>query len=194
MMPIKDGFDVITAVRNHLPTSHIPLILLTAKSSLENRLQGLKRGADAYLTKPFSPRELSLRIDKLIEIRQILHSRYRNGAEFPNEDLYHKEDAFVKKIRTYIIENIERTDLNGDIIGKHFGYSRMHIYRKLKALTNQSISEMIKEIRLQKAMELLQDKSNDLNITEVTYKTGFSSISYFSKTFKNFYGKAPSEA
>jgi len=176
MMPKKDGFDVTTAIRKNVVTSHIPLILLTAKSSLENRLQGLKRGADVYLTKPFSPRELAIRIDKLIEIRQILQNRYRSGIEFSKSKTFQKEDVFVTKIRAYILENIENTELNGDIIGKHFGISRMHIYRKLKALTNQPISEMIKEIRLKKAMELLQE-----------------SISYFSRVFKSTYGKAPSE-
>jgi len=193
MMPKKDGFDVITAVRENLKTSHIPMILLTAKSSLKNRLQGLSRGADAYLTKPFSPRELALRVDKLIEIRQKLQERYQGELALSKEEPFQKEDAFVLKIRNYIIDNIERSDLNGDVIGKHFGISRMQIYRKLKALTNKSISEIIKEIRLKKAMELLQDKSNDLNITEVAYKTGFSSIYYFSRSFKDTFGKNPSE-
>jgi len=193
MMPKKDGFDVTTTIRKNMMTSHIPIILLTAKSSLENRLQGLRRGADAYLTKPFSPRELTLRIDKLIEIRHLLQDSYKNGIAIKKDATFQKEDKFIAKIRAYIIENMEDVNLNGELIANHFNVSRMHLYRKLKALTNQSISEMIKDIRLKKAMELLLDKSNDLNISQISYETGFSSISYFSRVFKSRYGKSPSE-
>ena len=104
-----------------------------------------------------------------------------------------KEDVFIRKVKAYILENIEEVNLNGEMIGKNFNISRMHLYRKLKALTNESASEIVKKIRLQKAMELLQDEDNDFNISEVTYKCGFSSISYFSKTFKDTFGKPPSE-
>lgn len=193
MMPKMNGFEVTTEIRNNISTSHIPLILLTAKSSLESRLEGLKRGADAYLTKPFSPQELAVRIQKLIALRQLMQKRYQNGiqtSENGNEE-FQKEDEFIIELRTFILENLEESDLSGDRLGKHFGMSRVHLYRKLKALTNQSVSEFVRSMRLKKAMELL--KVGELNVTEITYQTGFGSIQHFSRTFKKEFGKSPSE-
>jgi len=191
MMPKKDGFEVTQAIRNNVSTSHIPLILLTAKASLESRLKGLQRGADAYLTKPFSPKELALRIQKLIEIRQLLQKRYRNSLETANNDHYQQEDEFIVNLREYILQNIDESNLNGDHIGKHFGMSRVHLYRKLKALTNVSIGEFVKSIRLKKALELIRE--GNLNVSEIAWQTGFSSVSYFSTSFKKAFGKTPSE-
>lgn len=193
MMPKKDGFEVTQTLRATLSTSHIPIVLLTAKASLESRLEGLRHGADAYLSKPFSPDELLLRIQKLIELRQLLQLRYthqldRNSQK--NGELFAVENAFVQELKNYILENISQL-LNGDIIGKKFGMSRMQLHRKLKALTNQSISEFIRIIRLEKALELLQAKQ--LNISEISYITGFSSPNHFSRVFKEKFGKSPSE-
>ncbi len=193
MMPKKDGFEVTQTIRTTLSTSHIPIVLLTAKASLESRLEGLKRGADAYLNKPFSPEELIIRISKLIELRQLLQLRYTNQLSESNqkvEEQFASEDAFFQELRAYILENITGT-LNGDIIGKEFGMSRMQLHRKIKALTNQSTSVLVKNIRLEKGLQLLKEK--DLNISEIAYETGFSSPNYFSKIFKEKFGKAPSE-
>lgn len=191
MMPKKNGFEVAETIRNDIITSHIPLILLTAKASLESRLKGLQRGADAYLTKPFSPQELILRIQKLIDIRQLLQKRYENDIEPAKHETYQKEDEFIINLREYILQNIDSTNLNGDSIGKHFGVSRANLYRKLKALTNQSISEFVRSVRLKKAMELIQD--GKLNVSEIAYSAGFSSLSNFSRSFKKAYGKTPSD-
>ena len=191
MMPKKDGFAVTQAIRGNLNTSHIPLILLTAKASLESRLKGLQRGADAYLTKPFSPQELALRIEKLIEIRRLLQQRYQNGPPSTSGDAYRQEDEFITELRAYVLEHIDDADLSGDRIGRHFGMSRVHLYRKLKALTDQSITEFVKAVRLQKALELVRE--GKYNVSEIAYQTGFSSVSHFSRSFKQAFGKAPSE-
>ncbi len=193
MMPKKDGFEVTQTLRSNLSTSHIPIVLLTAKASLESRLEGLRRGADAYLSKPFSPDELLLRIQKLIELRQLIQLRYAHQFDKHSQKKdaqYEREDAFVNELKAYILENINNT-LNGDIIGKQFGISRMQLHRKLKALTNQSISEFVKTVRLEKALDLLNEK--ELNISEISYTTGFSSPNHFSRVFKEKFGKTPSD-
>ncbi|MFK7948790.1 MAG: ATP-binding protein [Saprospiraceae bacterium] len=193
MMPRKDGFEVIETIRNNIATSHIPLVLLTAKTALESRLKGFERGADAYLTKPFSPKELALRINKLIEIRQALQQRYQNDNQQTDEnnESFAQEDKFITELKTYIIKNMDNPDLKGDKIGQHFGLSRTSLYRKLKALTNQSVTEIIRTQRLAKALELL--KTGDFTISEVAYNIGFSSPSHFARAFKKQYGKVPSE-
>ena len=191
MMPKKDGFEVAQAIRSHIGTSHIPLILLTARASLESRLEGIQRGADAYLTKPFSPQELALRIQKLIEIRHLLQQRYTGGIQDAGDDLFQQEDEFVTGLRAYIFEHLDESDLDGDRIGRHFGLSRVSLYRKLNALTGQSISDFVRATRLSKALELIREGQR--NLSEIAYQTGFSSISAFSRAFKQAYGKSPSE-
>ena len=191
MMPQKDGFEVVQTIRSHITTSHIPVILLTAKSSLESRLAGFKHGADAYLTKPFSVKELTLRIDKLIEQRHLLQQYYQNGLLSSGETPSRPEDEFISRLKKFILENIDNQHLNGDYIGQYFGMSRVHLFRKLKALTNQSVTEFVRTLRLQKAKRLLQE--GQLNISEIAYQTGFSSASHFSRTFKKVYGEPPSE-
>jgi DNA-binding response OmpR family regulator len=191
MMPQMDGYELTRAIRENIGTSHIPLVLLTAKSSLESKLKGLKRGADAYLTKPFSPLELQLNVQNLIQIRAIYQNRYLNKEEFVTDETYKEENEFITKLKDYILDNITEPNLNGDHIGKFFGLSRVHLYRKLKALTNQSITDFVKRVRLERAMELLQE--GDLNVSEISDATGFSTISHFSSSFKKFFGKTPSQ-
>ncbi len=192
MMPEKNGFEVTEAIRGHIATSHIPLILLTAKASLESRLKGLERGADAYLTKPFSPEELALRIKKLIELRKLLQQRYQNRDRPPEENTeFEKEDGFISELKGYILDNISEPELHVDTISRHFAISRIQLYRKLRALINKPIGDYIRSIRLETALKLL--KEEQLNITEIAYEIGFSSVSNFSKAFKKVYGKTPSE-
>lgn len=195
MMPLKDGFEVTQTIREHIATSHIPIILLTAKAALESKLEGLKRGADAYLTKPFSPEELTLRIQKLIEIRQLLQNRYQKNDLPPSSinpiTTFDKEDVFITRLRQFIIENIDDSDLNGTFIGKKFKISRMQLHRKLKALTNLSTTEFIQSIRLEIALTLLQQK--ELNVSEVALQTGFNSLTHFTRKFKQKYQTTPSE-
>lgn len=195
MMPRKDGFEVVTAIRKNLATSHIPIILLTAKAALDSRLEGLNRGADAYMTKPFSPKELMIRIEQLIKLRQIIQQRYQNKTEeTQNEDTcttYQQEDDFIIELKTYILKNIAEPTLSVTSIGEHFLMSRTQLYRKVKALTNESVNNFIVKIRLETALKLIKTKKYSLS--EIAYDTGFSSPSYFSRIFKRTYGKSPSE-
>ncbi|MCB0375282.1 MAG: helix-turn-helix domain-containing protein, partial [Sinomicrobium sp.] len=184
-------FEVTEAIRNHIATSHIPLILLTAKASLENRLEGLRRGADAYLTKPFSPEELALRIKKLIELRKLLQQRYQDRDTPPEKNTeFEKEDGFISELKRYILDNISEPDLDVKTISRHFAISRIQLYRKLKALIDKPIADYVRSVRLEKALDLLNE--NRLNITEIAYEIGFSSVSNFSKAFKKAYGRSPS--
>jgi DNA-binding response OmpR family regulator len=201
MMPKKDGFEVVTELRQHLPTSHIPIVLLTAKAALDSRLEGLKRGADAYLTKPFSAKELIIRVHKLIELRQSIQQCYQSVATLHSDissseptvhnDIQYVEDEFVMNIRLYIEERLEDSSLSVEQIGEYFHMSRTQLYRKFKALTDTSISSFIKTLRMKKALTLLKEQKNTMS--EVAYACGFSSPSHFSKMFKSVYGKSPSE-
>ena len=191
MMPGKNGFEVTTKLRSTVSTSHIPIILLTAKSALESRLAGFKSGADVYLTKPFSPKELSLRIQKLIEIRELIRSSVGKSTYKEIKEPYEKENHFIKGVRSIIEKHLTAIELNGEFIGQQMGMSRMQLHRKLKALINQTASDFIMGIRLQKAYELLQ--TQNYNSSEVAYQTGFNSPSYFSRTFKKKYGYTPSD-
>lgn len=195
MMPKKDGFEVTQTIRQTLSTSHIPIVLLTAKSALESRLEGLRRGADAYLTKPFSPQELVLRIQKLIEIRQMLQRLFASDTQKDVseniEKTYEKENDFIQQLKTFILNNIDNSNLDADMLGKEFLLSRMQLHRKIKALTNLPTGQFIRSIRMEKAKALLE--KGDLNISEIAYDTGFSSPTHFSRTFKKFYGVSPSE-
>lgn len=195
MMPRKDGFEVVTAIREHLATSHIPIVLLTAKAALESRLEGLRRGADAYLTKPFSPEELVATMAQLIKIRQLIQQRYQNNSDnavrTPEVKVYEQEDTFINELKAYIIKNISDAQLSVIGISEHFFMSRTQLYRKVKALTDDTVTNFITKIRLEYALELMQKEQ--LSLSEVAYKVGFSSPSYFSTAFKRAYGKTPSE-
>ena len=193
MMPIKDGFELTKTIRETTATSHIPIILLTAKAALSSKLEGIERGADVYLTKPFSPDELNLRIQKLIEIRQVLQNRYQNSntALLNSSTEFKKEDAFILQLRKYILQHLDVPNINGDILGEHMKISRMQVHRKIKALTNCTTTEFVQSIRLEAAKKLLLEQQ--LNVTEVAHQTGFSSANYFSGQFKKKYGFPPSK-
>jgi len=143
------------------------------------------------MSKPFSPDELNLRVRKLIEIRMMLQARYQNNLTFGTLNGFQKEDEFIDKVRTYIIENISTPNLTSEIISHQFGMSRMQLYRKLKALIQFTPAEYVRSIRLETAMQLLQ--TEDFNISQIAYQTGFSSPTHFTRAFKKVYGKTPSE-
>jgi len=195
MMPEKNGFEVTKSIRTNIATSHIPIILLTAKAALDSRLEGIRLGADVYLTKPFSPSELKLRVEKLIEVRLQLQKRINNQSSVLQTETAglspKKEHQFVENIRTIIEKKMESLELNGEFIGKQIGMSRMQLHRKMKALSNQSIGAFIRECRLQKAYELLT--TSEYTTSEIAYQTGFNTPSYFSTTFKKRFGFPPSE-
>jgi signal transduction histidine kinase/DNA-binding response OmpR family regulator/ligand-binding sensor domain-containing protein len=193
MMPIQDGFAVTQFLKNDERTSHIPIVLLTAKADAESRLMGLTRGADAYLSKPFNERELWVRLDQLIAIRKKLQSRY---AQFnlpePTEDVGLRiEDAFLQKVNRTIQANLKNTEFGVNDLSQSVGLSRPQLFRKLKALTDKSIVAYLRSARLHKARQLL--KKGDLNISEVAFEVGFNDPLYFSRVFSVEFGFPPSK-
>lgn len=194
MMPRKDGYEVISTIRQNTATSHIPIILLTAKASLESRLEGIERGADVYLTKPFSPKELLLRIRKLIELRQLMQQRYQNGLQSLTAAVVpelKKEDEFIQNLQQLILDNLTNEAMDNDWLAKHYYINRTQFYKKVKSLTGHTVANFVNIIRLQEAERLI--KNGKYNLTSISYKVGFSSPSQFSKVSKRILGKSPSE-
>lgn len=206
MMPGKDGFEVCATVKNDDRTSHIPIILLTAKSDVESRIAGLKRGADAYLAKPFNKEELSTVIHNLLESRKKLQKKYLDIATGSLANLPLKaldiaspevveadavENEFLQKIHHIIRERMNDAQLNVDIICREAGMSRSNLYAKIKALTGQPLAVTIKLIRMKKAIELLT--ATDKSISDIAYEVGFADPNYFSKVFSEEYGMSPSK-
>lgn len=189
MMPIKNGFEVCKFLKTDHRTSHIPIILLTAKTAKEEQLRGLQYGADAFLTKPFHKEELLIRLEKLVELRKKLQSRYLNGAQ-PSATLS-KEDEFLQLLHQVIEEKMDDTDLSINALCRAVKLSHAHLYRKLKALTNQTPVQFIRYIRLQKAKGLLEN--SEMNISEIAYAVGFADPNYFSRIYHKEMGITPSE-
>lgn len=195
MMPEKDGFEVCDTLKNDERTSHIPIVMLTAKGSVESRIQGLERGADAYLAKPFNQKELLVRLEKLIELRRLLQQRYQHfrptaeAMQAPAAPGFEKEDAFITKLHQIVEDNLDNTDFGPTQLCKAMGMSRSHLHLKIKALTNRSTSIFIRTIRLHKAKEILAQ--GELNITQVAFEVGFKDLSYFSRKFSEEFGMSP---
>ena len=193
MMPLKDGLEVCDTLKNDERTSHIPIILLTAKADIESRLSGLTRGADDYLTKPFNEKELLIRMKNLLDIRQALHTRYQSGEPIiPTKDIsLKKEDEFIIKIREIITTHMSDENFKVGTICQEIGMSRSQLHKKIKALTGNSISHMIKEIRINHGINLL--KTTDLQVAEIAFQLGFNDSGYFSRVLVAELGKTPSE-
>jgi len=193
MMPEMDGFEVCATLKEDERTSHIPIILLTARATSEDKLEGLSHGADAYLIKPFEKEELMIRLNKLLEIRKKLQQKYSSTLvvnQLPKDEIITKEDIFIKKIETILLENLEDENFSSQELAQQLFLSRSQVHRKIKALTGMSTAIYIRHIRLQKAKELLI--SNDLSISEIAYQVGFKSPVYFSQVFKDTFGESPS--
>lgn len=193
MMPEMDGAEMCRQIKSSISTCHIPVILLTAKSDIEHRLNGFEMGADDYISKPFHPQHLSLRVSKLIEGRQMLKQKFAQGEAIAIKEmtLMSADQKFLEKAIDYVKENLSDPDISIEEMGKHMNMSRVHLYRKIKALTDQSPSEFVRTIRLKQAAYLLSQ--NKLNKSEVAYLAGFSSPQYFSSCFQKFYKMSPSE-
>lgn len=193
MMPVLDGVEMCKRLKLDITTSHIPIILLTAKSSIEDRIEGLESGADSYIPKPFNPAHLKTRIAKLIELRELLKQKFSKSISFqPSEVVATSPDEeFLQKALALIHENISNSDYNGDLLSKDLGMSRANLHRKLRSLLNQSSSEFIRNIRLKQAAVLL--KQNKFTIAQVGYEVGFSSPTYFSACFSNYFKMSPTE-
>lgn len=196
MMPGKDGLEVCSMLKQDERTSHIPIVLLTAKTSVESRIEGLERGADAYLAKPFNQQELFIRLQKLNELRQRLRQRFQNldarlSTEPEAEDfIFQQQDAFLTKLRQEVEQNMEDPGFGTAQLCRKVGMSRSHLHLKITALTGRSTSNFIRTLRLQKARELLEN--TQMNVSEVTLEVGMNDRSYFSRKFKEEFGLSPS--
>ena len=195
MMPKMDGYEMMQKIKQDEKTSHIPVILLTAKSDKDSKLEGLGLGADDYLTKPFDAKELQARIKNLIETRRLLQQKFSDET-FKQKikgkpGLNPLDEKFINKILEVIEVHLSEDEFSIEEISEEAGMSRAQIYRKLKALTGKSPSLFLRNIRLNKAKEMIHRK--ELSISEISYQVGFSSPAYFSRCFKEEFGYAPSE-
>lgn len=191
MMPGKSGFDVSRTLKKDERTSHIPVILLTAKAGFENKMEGLETGADDFIPKPFSTRELLTRIRNLIVTRKKLREKYLNYALSGDSASETIEDAFLVKLREAIEARLDDTEFSVEDLCREVGMSRTHLHRKLKALTNQSASQFIRILKLQHGQRLL--RQGKYNVSEVADKVGFASLAYFSFSYASHFGYSPSE-
>lgn len=215
MMPVMNGLEFCQRVKSGTATSHIPVILLTARALSQHQIEGYESGADAYITKPFSADLLLARIVNLLKSRRQLKNLF-SSVELKTESAESvtaldtsasgtaeaksklnalnsqlKEDSFLLKFRDYIEKNLADSDLSVETIGAELGLSRVQLYRKVKALTGQSPVELLRTARLYKGRELLQ--TTDKNISEIAYDVGFTAPSYFTKCFKDEFGISPSD-
>ncbi|MEM7110717.1 MAG: response regulator, partial [Bacteroidota bacterium] len=192
MMPEVDGVELCNTLKANEKTSHIPIIMLTAKADRGTKLDGLKTGADDFLTKPFDNEELFIRVQNLIAQREKLQVKYEQTLRLAPSKIVVKspEETFIKNALEVVDQNLSNSEFTVESFQTEMGMSRMQLHRKLKALTNFSASEFIRDIRLQRAEDLLI--GNGLNVTEVAYSCGFNSVSYFTQCFKQKFGKSPS--
>ena len=205
MMPVMNGLEFCQRVKGGTATSHIPVILLTARALSQHQIEGYESGADAYITKPFSAELLMARISNLLRSRLQLKNLFGNTEDNTKEPAASDEapaterevaepaitDTFLLKFRDFIEKNMSDSDLNVETIGAELGLSRVQLYRKVKALTGQSPVELLRTARLQKGRQLLQTSGK--TISEIAYEVGFTAPSYFTKCFKDEFGISPSD-
>ncbi|MEM7657474.1 MAG: response regulator, partial [Bacteroidota bacterium] len=188
MMPKMDGYQLCEKVKAHPLTLHVPVILLTAKASQQSKKTAYTLGADAYLPKPFDREELLIRVQSLLETRQVLQKQYQamvqeGEAEIPIED------PLLEGIRNLVEQHLDDPEFRVPELSREMGYSRSQLHRKVKALTGNTITHFIQQIRLQKGDELL--RSSSLSISEIAYSTGHSAPNYFAKLYRAKYGISP---
>lgn len=193
MMPDMDGLSLCKKLKSEEPTSHIPVLLLTAKSGEADQLQGLESGADDYIVKPFNSELLLVRIRKLIETRKALHARFSQEVVLrPKEIVLNSSDQqFLQKVQLVMDKYLTDSELTAERFAEEVGMSRMQLHRKLSGLTGMSANTFIRTHRLKMAAQLLL--SSDINISEVGYHVGFSDPSYFSRCFKEHFQCSPTE-
>ena len=193
MMPEMDGITMAGKIKTDIRTSHIPLILLTAKSSEDSKLSGLSSGADDYLTKPFNKNELLLKVrngvNRQLKLRERLRAELMSTA--PKVEVLSEDEKFLNSVKEKILERLSDEQLSVESLADDMGMSRVQLYRKVSGLTGISVNELIRKLRLQRAAQLLQQKWGP--VSQVAYEVGFSNLSYFSKVFKEEFGTLPSE-
>jgi len=193
MMPEMDGLHFCKRVKKNIQTSHIPVILLTAKNETEQQIKGLEMGADDYMTKPFSINLLEAKVQSILRSRRQLRVYYSNTKEVVPEKMAFNslDEEFLKNAVSIVETNLAEPDFSVDKFSREIGMSRSNLYLKLKAITGESVTDFIKRIRFKKAVELLEERRH--TIAEIAYMSGFNSPSYFSTAFKQYYDCMPSE-
>ena len=191
MMPGIDGIECCRRLKSELQTCHIPVILLTACSLDEQRIQGYDGGTDSYISKPFSSQLLLARVRNLIDSHRRLKQFFGDGQTLAKEDVCDMDKDFVEKFKALIEAKMGDSNLNVEDLGKDMGLSRVQLYRKIKSLTNYSPNELLRIARLKKAASLLA--SSDMTVAEIGYEVGFSSPSYFTKCYREQFGESPTD-
>lgn len=192
MMPVMDGMECCRKLKTEMQTSHIPVIMLTAYTMDEQKIKGYECGADSYLTKPFNGKILKARLQNLIENHLRLQNFFTDQTGMTSKPQLNEADkGFVDKLRKEIEERLSKPDTNVENLGAALGFSRVQLYRKTKALTGYAPNELLRIARLKKAASLLA--ATEKSIAEVTYEVGFSSPSYFTRCFKEFFGESPTD-
>ena len=195
MMPVMDGLEFTKQLKTNTATSHIPVIMLTAKNLEEHRAEGYEHGADSYITKPFHSKVLLARIENLLRQRQLLKNLYQGTKEAEKEiseaHLEDRDKQFLKHLQAIIQKNLSDSEFGVEDMGQQIGLSRVQLYRKVKAMTGSSVVDLLRKARLAKARRLLETRS--MSVSEVAYEVGFSAPSYFTKCFKEEYGMLPGD-
>lgn len=195
MMPVMDGLEFTKQLKTNTATSHIPVIMLTAKNLEEHRAEGYEHGADSYITKPFHSKVLLARIENLLRQRQLLKNLYQGAQEAEKEisesHLEDRDKQFLKQLQAIIQKNLSDSEFGVEDMGQQIGLSRVQLYRKVKAMTGSSVVDLLRKARLAKARRLLETRS--MSVSEVAYEVGFSAPSYFTKCFKEEYGMLPGD-
>ena len=195
MMPEMDGFTMLRMIKTNVNISHIPVIMLTSKADVGNRLEGLERGADAFLAKPFDMEELHMNIENLIHNRQRLKGKYSGAQQQVDRveqvEVKGNDELLMERIMKAVNKNLSNSDFNVDMLTQEVGISRAQLHRKMKDMTGISTSEFIRNIRLEQAARLLKEQK--INVTQVAYTVGFSNLAHFSTVFRKHFGMSPSE-
>ncbi len=194
MMPRLDGLGLCNLLKTNEKTNHIPVVMLTAKANLESRIEGFELGADDYLTKPFNKEELQVRVRNLVNQREVLRQKYdKQVVDLKPTEVFLPsiDEKFINKAKEVIEKHISESEFNVEQFAEEMNLSSVVLRRKIKAVTNQSATQLVRKYRLQKAANLLQNSAD--TVSNIAYQVGFESLSYFTKVFQEEFGKSPSE-
>ncbi|GHT70103.1 hypothetical protein AGMMS50239_37970 [Bacteroidia bacterium] len=193
MMPVMDGLELCRNLKNDISICHIPIILLTAKSSVEHILEGIEGGADDYIAKPFHPNILKARVSNLIESRKRIIEKFQSNKIADLRDIMknNMDQEFIQTLLNNITNNINNIHFDVEQLCSIMGMSRSNLFRKLKAITGQNLIEFINTIRMKRSVELLTE--NKMNISEIALHVGFQNASSFGKAFRQYYKMSPSD-
>jgi AraC-like DNA-binding protein len=193
MMPVMDGYEMVRRIRDDEATSHIPIVMLTAKADEDGAVTGIRAGADDYISKPFDAAELKARVAGLIAKRREMRERFSEEIVVKGSDIVVTSDeaAFLQTITETIDEHLGDTDFGGDWLADEVGLSRRQLERRLEATLGESPAALIRRLRLERASQLLRARAG--TVSEVAYSAGFASPTYFARAFRKAYGESPTE-